>query len=149
MLLNIGGELELLGISAMDHGSAEAQYEALVAQLVDYDLINNVRGLYFVTTAKNTGRLSATNIRFTRIQNDILLELACRHVFELHIKHFLEHISSGKTLAPENQLFKCFQEEWYDLKDDLSELIRFDVKAVRGTLFETQVLETIQFCKFA
>ena len=152
VLVNIGGELELLGISAMDHGSAEAQNKALVAQLVDNDLIDNVRGLCFDTTATNTGRLSGTNIRFSRRQDDILLELACRrHVFELHIKHFLEHISTGKTLAPNNQLFKCFQKEWNNLKDeiDLSKLSRFDVKAVRGTFLETKVLESIQFCKIA
>ena len=62
----------------MDHGSAEAQYDALVALLEDYDLLDKVSGLCFDTTATNTGRLSGTNIRFSRRQEGIVLELACR-----------------------------------------------------------------------
>ena len=135
----------------MEHGTAEAQFDALVAQLQEYDLLDKVSGLCFDTTATNTGRLSGTNVRFSRRQQRILLELACRrHVSELHIKHFAEHISTGKTLAPENQMFKMFQKEWSNLQDqiDLSKVTKFDVKAVKGTFLESQLLETIQFCKF-
>ena len=32
---------------------------------------------------------------------------------------------------------------------DPAKRYRFDVKAVRGSFLETQVLETVQFCKFA
>ena len=125
MLDNIADEIKLLGTPAMEHGSAEAQFGVLVVQL--HDLVDKVGGLCFDTTATNTGRLTGTNIRFSRIQQGILLELACRrHVSELHIKHFAEQISTGKTLAPENQLFKMFQKEWSNLQDqiDLSQKLK-------------------------
>ena len=66
VLDNIAGEIKLLGIPAMEHGSAEAQFDALVAQL--HDLVDKVGGLCFDTTATNTGRLSGTNVRFSRRQ---------------------------------------------------------------------------------
>ena len=106
-----------------------------------------VGGLCFDTTATNTGRLSGTNVRFSRRQQGILLELVCRrHVSELHIKHFAEQISTGKTLAPENQLFKMFQKEWSNLQDqiDLSQKL----KSLMSFL-ESQLLNTIQFCRYA
>ena len=33
VLVNIGGKIKLFGIPAMEHGSAEAQFDALVALL--------------------------------------------------------------------------------------------------------------------
>ena len=45
VLVNIGGEFKLLGIPAMDHGSAEAQYDALVALLEEWLAIPDGRAL--------------------------------------------------------------------------------------------------------
>ena len=78
MLDNIAGEIKLLGIPAMEHGSAEAQLGALL-----HDLVDKVGGLCFDMTTTNTGRLSGTNVRCSRRQQGILHEIACRrHVSE-------------------------------------------------------------------
>jgi hypothetical protein len=111
-----------------------------------------VKGLCFDTTATNTGRHLGTNIRFSQRQECILLELACRrHIYELHLKHFWEQITSGKTAAPENLMFKRFQTNWNDIKEtvDSSNLIRFDINSISNTFLATQIEETIQFCKDA
>ena len=73
----------------MKHGNAESQHDLLVSVLEDYELSEKVKGLCFDTTATITGKRSGTNIRFSRSQGSLILDLACRHhVYELHIKHF-------------------------------------------------------------
>ena len=109
ILVNIDGEIKLLGIPAIDRGTAQAQFDCLVDVLQQYDLLEDVKGLVFDTTATNTGVHTGTNVRFSRHQNCLILELACRrHMYELHIKHFWEKICSGKTVGPENQTLKKF-----------------------------------------
>ena len=138
LLVNIDGNLKLLGIPAMTKGTAEAQYRQLVGHLEEYEIIDKVKGLCFDTTATNTGRLSGTNVRFTQRQGSIMLELACRrHVYELHIKHFSEQLTTGKTSAPENQLLKRFCNTWNDLKDNIDStmMVRLDVAS-----YLTQIL---------
>ena len=152
VLINADGELKLLGVPAMERGTAESQLEALLTTFEEYDVTDKVMGICFDTTATNTGRKGGTNIRFSKHQGSILLELACRrHVYELHIKHFNSELSTGKTLGPENQLFKKFQANWNDIKDiiDTDKYVRFDVAAVKGTFLERQVTETIDFCQSA
>ena len=120
VLDNIAGEIKLLGIPAMEHGSAEAQFDALVAQL--HDLVDKVGGQCFDTTATNTGRLSGTNVRFSRRQQGILLEPACRrHVSEPHIKDFAEHSRANFYWqnTQKNQLFKMIRKEWSNLQDQI------------------------------
>ncbi|XP_012564394.2 uncharacterized protein LOC105848737 [Hydra vulgaris] len=136
----------------MEHGTGAAQYEALNNVLEDYGICDNVKGLCFDTNASNTGRHSGTNTRFSQRQESILLELACRrHIYELHLKHFWEQITSGKTAAPENLMFKRFQTNWNCIKEtvDPSNLIRFDINSISNTFLATQIEETIQFCKDA
>ena len=139
LLVNIDGNLKLLGIPAMTKGTVEAQYRQLVGHLEEYEIIDKVKGLCFDTTATNTGRLSGTNVRFTQRQGSIMLELACRrHVYELHIKHFSEQLTTGKTSAPENQLLKRFYNTWNDLKDNIDStmmVVRLDVAS-----YLTQIL---------
>ncbi|XP_047141348.1 uncharacterized protein LOC124816271 [Hydra vulgaris] len=150
--VNIDGDIKLLGIPAMEHGTGAAQYEALNNVLEDYGICDDVKGLCFDTTASNTGRHSGTNTRFSQRQESILLELACRrHIYELHLKHFWEQITSGKTAAPENLMFKRFQTNWNCIKKtvDPSNLIRFDINSISNTFLATQIEETIQFCKDA
>ena len=106
----------------------------------------------FDTTATNTGRVNGTNLRFAKSQETIMLELACRHhVYELHIKHFSEQLTSSKSVAPDNQLFKRLQNNWQELKHSIvpAEFKRYDVKAVKGTFLDNQIFETVQFCKMA
>ena len=152
VLVNIDGESKLLGIPPMDRGNAEFQYKCLIEILEDYDLLRYIKVLCFDSTATNTGIHTGTNIRFSKGPNDIILELACRrHVNELHIKHFSERIVSGKTVSPENQMFKKFQNEWNNIKApiDPGKVFRFDCKAVRGSFLDIQIQKTISFCRFA
>ena len=82
----------------MEHGTGAAQYDALAKVLKDFEMCDDVKRLCFNTTASNTGKHSGTNIRFSRRQDSILLELASRrHIYELHIKHFWEQINTRKA----------------------------------------------------
>jgi len=92
------------------------------------------------------------NIRFSHHQESILLELACRrHVYERHITHFWEHITTRKTAGPENLMFKKLQTSWNVVKDDISvdQYVRLDLNGIKGTFLETQVKETVEYCKLA
>lgn len=152
ILINIDGKIKLLGIPGMESAGAEAQHDCLIDALYAYDLTEKVHGIVFDTTAANTGRISGTNIRFSRSQGKVMLELACRHhVFELHIKHFSEPLVSRKTVAPENQLFKQLQNSWQQLKHSLdqSKFKTYDLKSVKGTFLENEIFETVRFCKMA
>ena len=48
-------------------------------------------------------------------------------------------------------MFKMFQKEWSNLQDqiDLLKVKKFDVKAVKSTFLESQLLNIIQFCRYA
>ena len=50
-------------------------------------------------------------------------------MYELHIKHFSEQLTTGKTSVPENQLLKRFYSTWNDLKDNIDStmMVRLDV----------------------
>ncbi|XP_065676706.1 uncharacterized protein LOC136092415 [Hydra vulgaris] len=141
--VNIDGKMKLLGIPAIDRGTGQAQYDALVKILDEYGICDDVKGLCFDTTATNTGRLSGTNVRFSHKQNSILLELACRrHVYELHLKHFCERQCSGKTKSPENLMFKRFQLNWNDIKSK-------DTQSIATTFLEIHKLDAVKYCEIA
>jgi hypothetical protein len=150
--VNIDGKMKLLGIPAIDRGTGQAQYDALVKILDEYGICDDVKGLCFDTTATNTGRLSGTNVRFSHKQNSILLELACRrHVYELHLKHFCERQCSGKTKSPENLMFKRFQLNWNDIKSsiDSSKFVKHDTQSIATTFLEIHKLDAVKYCEIA
>ena len=73
ILVNIDGESKLLAIPGLENGGAESQHNSLVTVLEEYNLIEKIYGLVFDTTATNTGRLSGTNVRFSKTQDKLLL----------------------------------------------------------------------------
>ena len=89
VLVWIEGKYYLLGILALEKGTALIQSQTIVNLLDEYKLTDKVIGLCFDTTAVNTGHISGTNIRISKNKDTALLQLACcQHMYELHIKHF-------------------------------------------------------------
>ena len=97
-----------MAIPAIDSETGENQFKVLIEQ---YDMSDKVKGICFDTTVSNTGPKSGTNIRFSKYQETILIEMACRrHVMELRCKHFWENVSTAKK----NLKIQCLMiMEWY------------------------------------
>jgi hypothetical protein len=150
LLANIDGTFYLLGIPALESGTGEQQYKAILQSCEDYGLTDKVKGICFDTIASNTGSKSGTNIRFSKYKDSILIELACRrHVFELHCKHFWENVSAAKTSGPDNPLFKKFQQNWNEIKSnyDTGLVDRLEWQKCENQEFKSKIEETIHFLK--
>ena len=150
VIANIDGTFYLLAIPAIESGTGEDQFKALVECCEEYDLKDKVKGICFDTTASNTGTKSGTNVRFSKYEGSIMIELACRrHVMELHCKHFWENVSAAKTSGPDNPVFKRFQQNWNDIKSkfDVSLLEKLEWQENKSQDFKNKIIETISFCK--
>ena len=64
MVLNIDGDIKLLGIPPMETGTVQSQYETLLEFLEEYGVTETVSALCSDTTATNTGQRTVTNMKF-------------------------------------------------------------------------------------
>ena len=150
VIANIDGTFYLLAIPAIESGTGEDQFKALVECCEEYDLKDKVKGICFDTMASNTSTKSGTNVRFSKYEGSIMIELACRrHVMELHCKHFWENVSAAKTSGPDNPVFKRYQQSWNDIKSkfDVSLLEKLDWQENKSQDFKNKINKTISFCK--
>ena len=148
VLIRHAGETFLLGVPGLDHGTGEAQFDAIVELLNKFEIGGYLHGLCFDTTASNTGRLKGACSRLAEFHGRPLLLLACRHhIGEVHITHFNSEVEAASTKAPENLLFKKLKESWSAVKTEGFELLNsFKFKENRGTWLEEQARLARQTC---
>ncbi len=92
----------------------------------DLKVKENVIALVFDTTASNTGLRNGCGVLIEKDLNRSLLCLACRHhVYEVHMKNIWQDLS-GKTVGPDELLFKRFQSDWNSFSHDLHDLKLFE-----------------------
>ena len=96
---SIYGDIKLLGISAMEHGTGAAQCDALAKVLENYGMCD-VRGLCFDTTASNTGRHSGTNISLAKDRILFYWSLPLEGIFT----SLISNISGSKSTQAKQQL---------------------------------------------
>ena len=92
-----------------------AQADAVYKQLLEWDIVKEIKCLVFDTTASNTGHLSGAAIRLQKLLNVPIFYIACRHhVAELMVKNPWYSIMKI-DLGPENAMFKKFSDNWNDI----------------------------------
>ena len=103
---------KLLGIPAIGSSTGVDQKNAVISLLEKWELVDEVVGLCYDTTASNSG---AHQGACKLIENEIgrpLLWLPCRHhVSELHVKHAAKAVT-GETKSPNDLLFQRFKESF-------------------------------------
>ena len=96
---------KLLGVPDISNGTGEAQKEAVMDLLKDWDISDRFKGQVFDTTSSNSGARSGACVLIEQMLDRAILWLPCRHhIYELHIKHASIAVT-GETKDPGVQLF--------------------------------------------
>ena len=110
----------------MGDATGVSQKNAVIKMVEDWKVKENVIALVFDTTASNTGLRNGCAVLIEKDLNRSLLWLACpHHVYEVHMKNIWQDLS-GKTVGPDEQLFKRFQSDWNNLSHNLDDLKLFE-----------------------
>ena len=108
-----GDSTQLLGVPRLPRGgTGEAQAEAVVSALWEWNLEKNVVALCFDTTSSNTGSSTGCCVRLERLLGRNLLYFACRHhVLEVVVGHVFTALH-GSSTGPYVLLFRRFKDHW-------------------------------------
>lgn len=112
ILVSGHGVEKLLATPKLQHGTGQAQADAVLKTLAYWDIEDRIVGLSFDTTASNTGKSGGACVLIERALDRHLLNLACRHhIMELVAdKVFVECF--GPSSGPNIQLFLRLTERW-------------------------------------
>ena len=92
----------------------------------DWEIVDNIIGTCFDTTASNTGARQGAAILIESQLKRAILYLGCRHHHcELHIKHAFTALR-GELDRPDEPLFKTFQSDYSSFEIDYSSLCLFE-----------------------
>ena len=112
VLVTGNGISQLLRIAKIPTSSRDAQANAVLETLQQWNIADAVQGMCFDTTSSNTGHHSGACVKIEQGLEKNLLHFACRH-------HILELLAGaafkeamGTSFAPEILLFKGFQDKW-------------------------------------
>ena len=104
---------QLLGVPKLKSGTGQAQADAVVACLEDWNVSTNVKGLCFDTTASNTGRINGACILIEWALGRSLLHFACRHhVLEIILEKVFTALHISPSSGPDIAIFKRFKDKW-------------------------------------
>lgn len=135
----------MIGIPPMGDATGVSQKDAVIKMVEDWKVKDKVIGLVFDTTASNTGIRNGCAVLIEKDINRSLLWLACRHhVYEVHMKNIWQDLS-GKTVGPDEQLFKRFQSEWNNFSHDLNDLKVFEWPLDKNSNIWNQASEVISW----
>lgn len=111
----------------MGDATGLSQKNAFINMLKHWEVKDDVFDLLmFDTTASNTGLCNGCAVLIEKEVNCSLLWLACHHhVYEVHMENSWQDLP-GKTVRPDEILFKWFQSNWKSFSHDLNDLQLFD-----------------------
>ena len=103
---------KILGIAKLSAGTGEAQAKAVIHLLNFWDIIGDVIGISFDTTASNTGSKNGACVVLEKHIGRNLLYFACRHhVHEIIVAGVFGSLF-GPSSGPNIPLFQRFQQYW-------------------------------------
>lgn len=103
---------KILGIAKLSAGTGEAQAKAVIHLLNFWDIIGDVIGMSFDTTASNTGSKNGACVVLEKHIGRNLLYFACRHhVHEIIVAGVFGSLF-GPSSGPNIPLFQRFQQYW-------------------------------------
>ena len=145
-----GNQIEqLLGVPKLPSGTGEAQANAVLRCLDDWDISSRIKGMSFDTTASNTGRRNGACILIEQALNTDLLYLACRHhIFEIVAEKVFTALKITTSSGPDIAIFQRFKDRWqwidltaYETASEMSEIASFKDSSLE---FCQKCLETQQ-----
>lgn len=138
----------LLGVPKLGAGTGQAQADAVVKCLNDWNLIGKVKGLCFDTTSSNTGRLNGACVLIERTLGQSLLHFACRHhVMEIVLEKVFTALKiTSASSGPDIAIFKRFREKWssidknsYETAAGMTEIDSFRERTLQFAMKNLQV----------
>ena len=112
ILVSGAGVEKHLGVPKIKSGTGEAQANAVIETLEDWDLLDKVNSMSFDVVASHTGKNSgACKIIETKLQKN-LYNLAClHHILELRVAAVFDDLF-GAYCGPNITLFEKFKKDW-------------------------------------
>ena len=90
----------------------EVQAEAVMEQIKEWEVVENIVALVFDTTASNTGRYRGATIRLQKLLDRPVFFLGCKHyVYELIVKASWYSLFEA-DLTPNVKFFSDIQDNW-------------------------------------
>ena len=109
------GITQLLGVSKLSSGTAEATAAAVYNLLEHWNVTNKVKAMCFDITASNSGQKNGACVLLEGKNKQNLLHLACRHyIYELVLGSGFS-VTIKYAASPDIQLFKRFQTKWPEM----------------------------------
>ncbi|XP_065681034.1 uncharacterized protein LOC101235214 isoform X1 [Hydra vulgaris] len=100
----------LLGIVQAENSSGSEQAHIILNLLEYYDIVGNIIGVCCDTTASNTGKFAGTvTILLTILNTSLVWCVCCRHIIEVHIKHFMTALTGADTKSPRREIYVRLQ----------------------------------------
>jgi hypothetical protein len=144
------GVEQFLGAPKIITGTGFHQALAVAEHLKKWDLIDNISGMAFDTTASNTGIENGACVILQEILGKELLNFPCRHHIDELILKAVFFKCLGPSKGPENSIFKRFRSEWDNLdhtKYIVYDFQRFSHEEGEDYMDAVEVKSIIRFCE--
>jgi hypothetical protein len=103
---------KILGIVKAQSGTGLAQSKATFQLLTIWEVVGDVVGMCFDTTASNTGARNGTCVLLEQLMNRNVLYFACRHHIHEVVIGEIYSVLLGPSRGPNISLFERFQQCW-------------------------------------
>lgn len=146
VLVSYDGETKFLGAPKLESSSGENIAIAVHKLLLDWNILDHVKGMAFDTTASNTGDRIGACLLLQQLFGLDLLGFPCRHhIYEIMLRGVFE-VKLSKSSAPEVPLFERFAREWKNI-DKKSFKSGLEDEVVRSNITDIQCDEVKIFCR--
>ena len=103
----------LLGIVQAKNSTGSEQANLILNLLEYYDIVDNMIGVCYDTTAPNTGKFAgAVTILSTILNTSLVWCMYRHHIIEVHIKHFMTALTGAETKSPRREIYVRLQKVW-------------------------------------
>lgn len=103
---------KVLGIVKIPTGTGAAQAKATFQLLTIWEVVDDIVGMCFDTTASNTGSRNGACVLLEQLMDRKLLYCACRHHMHELIIGEVYSVLLGTSSGPNIALFQRFQQSW-------------------------------------
>lgn len=147
VLISYNGTTKFLGAPKINKSATGENIADVVYQrLIQWNLLDQVKGLSFDTTSTNTGTKSGAVVLLQKKMNRKLMNFPCRHhIYEIMLRIVFE-LKLSSTTAPEVPIFERFSKYWPNLIQE-GFATGISDEFVCAKISKTECKETIEFCK--
>lgn len=145
VLVSYDGTTKFLGAPKVDTSSGANIADVVYQRLHQWNIIDQVKGLSFDTTASNTGINTGAVVLLENKMARKLIHLPCRHhIYEIMLRAVFE-IKYSSTSAPEVPIFERFAKSWPALNQE-SFSSGTDDEIVCSKISSSERKDILEFC---